>query len=314
MNHYDRAVIGRQAAELGFIRDSFEKVSRLAGLLSFFECDPILSQYLALKGGTAINMLIFKMPRLSVDIDLDFAENLPLEEMMVLRETIRNTIKLHMDMSGYTLTAKSKKYHALDSDVYSYINSAGVRDNIKIEINYTLRSHILPLVKRPIETLGIFAPTTVLSLDPVEIFASKIVALRMRAAARDLYDVSNMVNAKLFDKAQTEMLRKCIVFYSAIGSEVTPETLDFDKMDAFTYHDIKTKLKPMLRKKELFDFEAARKQVREYLSELIILSNDEKEFLASFRNGKYLPELLYSGETLERIRSHPMAMWKMRLH
>jgi predicted nucleotidyltransferase component of viral defense system len=147
--------------------------------------------------------------------------------------------------------------------------------------------------KLPIETIGIFTPTTVLLLDPIEIFASKIVALQIRAAARDLCDVSNMINAKLFDETQTE-------------------TLDFDKMDTLTYHDIKTKLKPMLRKKEQFDFDAARKLVREYLTEFIILSDNEKEFLASFRNGKYSPELLFSGETLERIRSHPMAMWKMR--
>ena len=109
------------------------------------------------------------------------------------------------------------------------------------------------------------------------------------------------------------MLRKCVVFYNAVGSDTAPDTLDFYKMDTLTYHDIKTKLKPMLRKKEQFDFDAARRLVREYLTKLIILSDDEKEFLASFRNGKYLPELLYSGEALERIRNHPMAMWKMRL-
>ena len=63
--------MGRLAAEHGFIRDTFEKVSRLVGLLAFFERDPALSKYLALKGGTAINLTIFSLPRLSVDIDLD---------------------------------------------------------------------------------------------------------------------------------------------------------------------------------------------------------------------------------------------------
>lgn len=37
---------------------------------------------LALKGGTAINLTIFNLPRLSVDIDLDFSENLPLLGVM----------------------------------------------------------------------------------------------------------------------------------------------------------------------------------------------------------------------------------------
>ena len=70
MSEYSRKEIGRLAAEHGFIRDAFEKVSRLVGLLAFFGRDPALSKYLALKGGTAINLTIFYLPRLSVDIDL----------------------------------------------------------------------------------------------------------------------------------------------------------------------------------------------------------------------------------------------------
>ncbi|MDD4591841.1 MAG: nucleotidyl transferase AbiEii/AbiGii toxin family protein [Parabacteroides sp.] len=35
-----------------------------------------------LKGGTAINLLFFNLPRLSVDIDLDFCQNLSREEML----------------------------------------------------------------------------------------------------------------------------------------------------------------------------------------------------------------------------------------
>jgi hypothetical protein len=41
------------------------------------------------------------------------------------------------------------------------------------------------------------------------------------------------------------------------------------------------------------------------------LSDSEKVFLTSFQRGKYLPELLYNGETLERVRNHPMVTWKM---
>jgi len=311
VNDYNRVVIGKQAAKLGFIRDSFEKVCRLAGLLSFFERDPILSRYLALKGGTAINMTILNMPRLSVDIDFDFAENLTLEMTTALRETIRSTIKRYMDMNGYILTAKSKEFHALDSDVYRYINSAGGRDNIKIDINYSLRSHVLPLTKRSIETLGVFTPTNVLSLDPIEIFASKIVALLTRSAVRDLYDVNNIIRFNIFDGIQTETLRKCVVFYTALETENLLESFTFEKIDMLTDRDIRTKLKPMLRQKESFDLDAVRKYVKEYLMELMALSESETDFLTSFHRGKYLPELLYSDETLERVRNHPMAIWKM---
>jgi len=177
--------MAKQAAELGFIRDAFEKTSRLTKVLAFFERDPILSQFLALKGGTAINLTIFTLPRLSIDIDLDIAEDLPLDEMMRVREIIRTTIRQFMAMNGYTRSDKSKVYHTLDSDIYQYINSGGVWDNIKVEINYSLRSHVLPISKRPIETLGVIEPINVLALDPIEVFASKISALHSRAAARD---------------------------------------------------------------------------------------------------------------------------------
>ena len=174
MLEYDREQIGRQAAEHGFIRDTFEKTCRLAELLVYFDRDIVLSKYLALKGGTAINMTIFRLPRLSVDIDLDFTENIPLAEMMDRRQLITETIQLYMTSAGYELTTKSKYRHSLDSFVFAYTNAGGVRDNIKIEINYSQRSHILPLEKRPIETFGMFTPVEVQTVSPMEIFAGKI--------------------------------------------------------------------------------------------------------------------------------------------
>jgi len=311
MSEFDRAVLGKQAAELGFIRDSFEKASRLAGMLSYFERDPVLSRYLALKGGTAINMTIFNMPRLSVDIDFDFAENLSMEEMQGIRETIRETIRRYAAMNGYSIADRSRTYHALDSEIFQYINSAGVRDNIKVEVNYSLRSHILPLFRRQIETLGVFKPATVLSLDPIEIFASKIAALLTRAAARDLYDVYNMATFGLFNDSQIELLRKCVAFYLAVGTENAPESIDFIKIDALTFRDIRMRLMPMLRKKDSFDLETARMRVKDYLNELLAFSESEREFLSSFSFGKYRPELLFSDVMLERVYNHPMALWKM---
>ena len=99
MSEYSRKEIGQQAAELGFIRDTFEKVSRLVGLFSFFERDPVLSRYLALKGGTAINLIIFRLPRLSVDIDLDFTEHMPIADVLTVRDKIRDTIRKYMTMN-----------------------------------------------------------------------------------------------------------------------------------------------------------------------------------------------------------------------
>jgi len=312
LNDINRKELTKQATELGFIRDTFEKMCRLAGLFKFFERDPVLSNYLALKGGTAINLTIFNLPRLSIDIDLDFAENLPLAEMTEIREIIRITIRQYMSMNDYIRSDKSKEYHTLDSDVYQYTNTGGVKDNIKIEINYSLRSHILPLSKRSIETLGIFEPAEVLSLDPMEIFAAKISALISRAAARDLYDVNNMVTFGLFDELQADMLRKCVVFYIAVSSEETPLDISLSKMDELVFHDIRTKLTPVLRKTDKFDLNFAKSRVKMYLNTILQLNEDDTHFLSSFKKGEYRPELLFNGDELARVADHPMALWKMQ--
>lgn len=74
MPNYDKQTLSRQAQKLGFVRDTFEKICRLSAVLSFIQRDPTLGESLALKGGTAINLTIFNLPRLSVDIDLDYAK------------------------------------------------------------------------------------------------------------------------------------------------------------------------------------------------------------------------------------------------
>lgn len=52
MMQFDRIALGRQAKELGFVRDTFEKVCRLADVLKFMERDSVRKDSLALKDGT----------------------------------------------------------------------------------------------------------------------------------------------------------------------------------------------------------------------------------------------------------------------
>ena len=96
MMQFDRITLGRKAKEFGFVRDTFEKVCRLAEVLSFMEADSVLSPCLALKGGTAINLTIFDLPRLSVDIDLDYSKEVSRDEMLAEREEITSHIKKYM--------------------------------------------------------------------------------------------------------------------------------------------------------------------------------------------------------------------------
>ena len=182
MPQFDKITLGRQARELGFVRDTFEKVCRLAEVLSFMEQDPVLADSLALKGGTAINLTIFDLPRLSVDIDLDFSKNVSRDDMLAERKEITDHLSRYMTAAGYTLSAKSKQYHALDSFVYEYTNAGGAKDNLKIEINYMLRCHVLPLERRPVKLPWLKEKVNVLAVAPLEIFAAKIVALLSRTA------------------------------------------------------------------------------------------------------------------------------------
>ena len=69
MYRYDKYYISKRAVEMGFIKDTLEKVYRLADILEYINTNILLKDKLALKGGTAINLLIFNLPRLSVDID-----------------------------------------------------------------------------------------------------------------------------------------------------------------------------------------------------------------------------------------------------
>lgn len=313
MMQWDRIALGRMAKEMGFVRDTLEKVCRLADVLKFVEEDELLAKSIALKGGTAINLTIFDLPRLSVDIDLDYCKGIEREEMLNDRKMITNKISKYMTANGYTLSSRSKTYHALDSFIYEYVNAGGVRDNLKIEINYMLRCHVLMEARREVKLPWNQDRLTVLSVNPIEIFASKMVALLTRAAPRDLYDMHNLVKYGLFDEGEEDMLRKCAVFYSAIGAERPPEKFEPDHIAKISAQQVKRELNPVLRKGERFDLEAVQKELKEYLASVMILTEAEKQFWRVFAKGEYCPELVFGkGQEVQNISVHPMALWKCR--
>jgi len=313
MPTYNKVVLTEQAQRLGFQTGAFEKVCRLTEILRFLNETGELREVLALKGGTAINLTVFNLPRLSVDIDLDFTENLTREETRTKRDKINEILERYMTAEGYAQKGKSKSTHILDSFVYSYTNVAGNADNIKVEINYSLRSHVLPVADMTAQAAEIFNPFSVRTLAPVEIFASKIVALTDRAAARDLYDLNNMVYYGLFDEPDIVLLRKCAAFYLAVAGDISSPGFDLARIESITPYKIKTDLFPMIRKAERFDLQAARERVYAFMNENMVLTDKEAEFLRRFASGHYEPELLFEdGEIIRRIENHPMAMWRLQ--
>ena len=308
---YDKDVINEYAKKEGFIRDTLEKVMRLAEVLSFISENEMLSKNLVLKGGTAINLFYLdNMPRLSVDIDLDYT-NPSRDVMLSERPRIRGQIEKYMFAAGYELSGSSKTPDALDSFVYKIENAGNVRDNIKIEINYGMRSHVLPFQRTTLETLGCLKEATISSVAPEELFASKTVALLSRTASRDLFDLYN-VSIQYGETMDKDMYRKCVVFYSATNGN-TSTKFDLDCLDKLTPYVIKKDLLPFLRRGQHVDLDNIKTHVRDFLTETLCFKDNEKEFLEKFSEGRYVPELIFGKNCIsEKMKEHPMANWKIQ--
>lgn len=309
---YNKTEIGRVARQYGFVRDTFEKVLRLKEILKYLNEEEYLREHLLLKGGTAINLTIFDLPRLSVDIDMDYTPNDAKEDMLAAREKITTLIKTYMAADGYQLSDGSRFMHSLDAFYYQYINAGGNRDMIKIELNYSLRAHILEPVYRRILPEAFDDGMMIRMVAPMEIFAAKGNALINRAAARDLYDWGNMMQEKLFEEDR-DMFRKCFAFYATISAETVNRNFDTSAIDSLNFDRIRRDLFPVLNERENFKLGERQQQAKDYIARLMQLTEQEEEYMDRFISKEYMPELLFDDkEIVERIQRHPMALWKCR--
>ena len=172
--------------------------------------------------------------------------------------------------------------------MFEYVNAGGMKDNLKIEINYMLRAHVLPTTRRAVRLPWNNGELTVLSVAPIEIFASKIVALINRTAARDLYDISNLVKFGLFDESEEPLLRKCVMLYAVIAADTVPERFDLSGIGKLQPYKIKTDLLPVLRHGEYFDLAAAREETTRYLTESAA-PGERRAFILAGICGKAVP-------------------------
>ena len=81
----------REAADTGFQKEPLEKVIRLTELLESLRSHPFLKPRIALKGGTALNLFFFDVPRISVDIDLNYIGAADRETMLEERPKVDQT-------------------------------------------------------------------------------------------------------------------------------------------------------------------------------------------------------------------------------
>lgn len=152
----------------------------------------------ALKGGTAINLFVRELPRLSVDIDLVY---LPIED----RETSLTGIRAALGR-----IAEKIRKAIPDSIVTEGANAGGTQvlvrqrnAQIKIEVTPVLRGTVHPTalktVKPTVEEQFGFAEIPVVSF--ADLYAGKLVAALDRQHPRDLFDVQQLLANEGIDKA-----------------------------------------------------------------------------------------------------------------
>ena len=164
----------------------------------------------AMKGGTAINMLVRDMPRLSVDIDVVYTPwNVPRDEALAAITAELAAISERLTRIGLSVDTVGNS----DTGDRTLLVSSGV-SVVKVEVNIVFRGTVLPVQKRPLVTSAadMFAAELelpILAID--ELYGSKLVAAMDRQHPRDLFDVWEMYKA---GGLSDEMI-ECFVTYLA---------------------------------------------------------------------------------------------------
>jgi hypothetical protein len=104
----DRRYFGRVAEESGFRAGPLETVFRLAQLLG--QIDERLGDELLLRGGTALNLFHLDLPRLSVDIDLDFVGAADAEQAQARRLELLTELEALAQSVGYQVAQERASY------------------------------------------------------------------------------------------------------------------------------------------------------------------------------------------------------------
>lgn len=94
----------KEATTTGFRPEILEKVWHLMTILNAVNEHFFLSGKLVLKGGTALNLFIFDLPRLSVDIDFNYIGQTDRDAMLRERPLIENRkfLKAQSDWLAWT--------------------------------------------------------------------------------------------------------------------------------------------------------------------------------------------------------------------
>lgn len=178
----------------------------------------------ALKGGTAINLFVRDMPRLSVDIDLTYVPVHPYDASIAAIDAAMGRIAARIKgrVPGSTLAEgqKGARTHLL-------VRAEGV--TTKIEVTPVMRGCLRdPEIKRvsaAVEDAFGFAEMSVLSF--ADLYAGKLVAALDRQHPRDFFDTRELLENEGID----DDLRRAFLVYLVSHSRPMHEVLTARRKD-----------------------------------------------------------------------------------
>jgi predicted nucleotidyltransferase component of viral defense system len=300
----------------GYKPEILEKVYRLLDVFQQIMSVPYLKDRLVLKGGTALNLFCFEeLPRLSVDIDLNYIGALDREKMLEEKPMIMDAIQQVMLQNQFE-RHRAPMMHAGGKMVWFYPSLLGQRGSLEIDINFMYRQPLFPvLLKSPNiqEYRHLQGPV----LDIHELAAGKLSALFDRSASRDWFDAHYLLTQMPLDKSK---LKLALVTYLAMTkidlSHLVPEQINFDLTD------LRNRLVPVMHQmsvsrntRELKGWAVTRiEELREQLTDLLPLEANEVMFINRIRSeGTICPELITDdGELAQKIISHPAINWAIK--
>jgi len=303
------------AEATGFRTEMLEKAILLLHLLEVLFHHPFLKDRLVLKGGTALNLFLFELPRLSLDLDLNYVGSPKLEVMRAERPKVEEAIRAVCEREGFRIRRQPFiDEHAGGKWSLRYESALGTGGNLEIDLNYMFRVPLWPLVARDSYAIGTTQARGIPVLDLHELIAGKLAALLSRKASRDLFDVHFFLKSMNLD---VKRLRLAFIVYGGMNRRnwrmVNIHDVDFQEKE------LRDRLLPLVRKESMDSTVTVQhwatrlmEECRKMLGCVLPFTDAEMEFLKRLLDyGEIEPTLLTQDELLgERIRQHPMLQWK----
>jgi predicted nucleotidyltransferase component of viral defense system len=303
-----------QAAEAtGFKAEMVEKALHLLNLLNALNAHPFLKNKWVLKGGTALNLFLLNLPRLSVDIDLNYIGSLEREAMLSERPGIEQAAQAVFAREGFS-TRRVPDEHAGGKWRLSYQSFTGQSGNLEVDMNFMFRQPLGDIRFADSHPLGDFQAKNIPMLDIHELAAGKLAALLARGQARDLFECHRILSMGNLEK---DRLRVAFVTYGGMNRKdwrtVSIENVAFDATELTrllipTLHirETKEQVSPVEYGERLV------RECREGLSVVLPFTDAERAFLDLLLDqGVIDPVLLTADESLQqRIQCQPLHAWK----